>query len=112
MNREAIENLDEFDESEPVYEVCDVDQAQPQWTQIREGVNYVEAWRAGRRAALSLRAALSRTSLQGLITFTRIRADGSAVVIVELEQPIAEALAKLIDEALSERLGNEPKGGD
>lgn len=103
VSSEAIESLNESDESEVVYEVCDLNEAHPQWTEIREGVNYATAWRSGRRAALRLRAVLSRAGVPSRTAFTHIRSDGSAVVCVELEQPMADALADLINGALCER---------
>ncbi len=111
MNSEVSEDPDQVDGPEVMYEVCDTDQAHPQWTEIREGVNYVAAWREGRRAALQLRSALSRAGLQSRTGFARARSDGSAVVCIELEQSAADALAELIGEALRERRSSERKVG-
>jgi hypothetical protein len=104
------ESASGFGDIEPAYEVCDVDEAHPQWSEVRPGVNYVASWRTARRAAARLRCALERTGAVGeRPAFARVRGDGSAVVCLELEMPSAAALAVLLEEALRERAEGAPK---
>ena len=112
MNGEGFDELDHSGAPEASYEVCDVDSAHPQWSEVRPGVNYVAPWRTARRAAARLRCALERTgsvALDQRSAFARVRGDGSAVVCLELELPAAAALAVLIEEALRERAEGAPK---
>lgn len=110
MSSEGFEAPEEFAHSEVAYEVCDVQSAHPQWSEVRPGVNYVAPWREAKRSASLLRAAFDRTGLPvGRPAFARVRGDGSAVVCLELELPTAAALAVLLDKALRERQEGAPK---
>jgi hypothetical protein len=104
MSGDGFEDIDGLDEVELVYEVCDVDAAHPQWSEVRAEVNYVAAWRRARLAGVRLRALLCRADVPvERAVRARVRGDGSAVVCLELEMASAAALAELLDAALRER---------